>query len=157
MTRRLISALLISGLSLSFVGCSSRDGSTYSPQSLGRVGRADKGVVVNVRLVNVDGTTQTGTILGGITGSALGYEIGRGHNSDAIRILSTAGGAVVGGLVGGSTEKLITRTMAYEYIVEMDSGHMETIVQRDDSAIAHGQRVILLKGPDAKVIPDPGV
>ncbi|RKX30321.1 MAG: hypothetical protein DRP71_15175 [Verrucomicrobia bacterium] len=156
MTRRLITAVFISGILLSFVGCTSRDGGTYSPQSLGRVGRADKGVVVNVRLVNVDGTTQTGTILGGITGSALGYEIGQG-NSDAIRILSTAGGAMVGGLVGGSTEKLITRTMAYEYIVEMDSGHLETIVQRDDDSIAHGQRVILLKGPDAKIIPDPGI
>jgi outer membrane lipoprotein SlyB len=121
------------------------------------VGRADKGVVVNVRLVNVDGTTKTGTILGGITGSALGYEIGRGQDSDALRILGAAGGAVVGGLVGGSTEKLITRTHAYEYIVEMDSGHLETIVQRDDTAIAHGERVVLLKGPDAKIIPDPGV
>jgi len=156
MTRGLTIAVLISGLLFPFFGCTSRDGGTYSPQSLGRVGRADKGVVVNVRLVNVDGSTKTGTILGGITGSALGYEIG-GRNNDAIRILGTAGGAVVGGLIGGSTEQLITRTTAYEYIVEMDSGRLETIVQRDDTAIAHGQRVILLKGPDAKIIPDPGV
>lgn len=156
MKRRLITVVFISGLILSSVGCSSRDGNTYSPQSLGRVGRADTGTVVNVRLVNVDGTTQTGTILGGITGSALGYEIGKG-SGDAIKILGTAGGAMVGGLVGGGTEKMITRTTAYEYIVEMDSGHLETIVQRDDTSIAHGQRVILLKGPDAKIIPDPGV
>jgi outer membrane lipoprotein SlyB len=159
MIRRVIITVIVSGLFLSFVGCTRRDAGTYSPHSIGRVGRAgrvDKGVVVNVRLVNVEGTTKTGAILGGIIGSALGYELGKG-NSDAIKIISTAGAVVVGGLVGGSTEQLITRTYAYEYIVEMNSGHLRTIVQRDKTALAHGQKVILLRGPDAKIIPDPGV
>lgn len=156
MNQRLLAVLILSGLILSLTGCTRRDGNTYSPQSLGRIGRADTGVVVHVRLVNVEGTTRTGTMLGGITGAALGNDLGRG-NSDAIEILSTAGGAIIGGMAGAGTEEMITRTTAYEYIVEMDSGHKETIVQRDRQPISHGARVILLSGPDAKIIPDPGV
>ena len=156
MNHHLIIAGLLSGLLISLTGCTRRDGNTYSPQALGSIGGADKGVVVNVRLVNVEGTTKTGTVLGGITGAAIGNDLGGGHN-DAIKVLSTAGGAIVGGIAGAGTEEMITRTTAYEYIVEMDSGVTKTIVQRDDEPIHHGDRVILLSGPDAKIIPDPTI
>lgn len=157
MNPRFLLIVLLSGLFLSSIGCSTRrSGSVYSAKSLGTVGRADKGVVVNVRLVNVEGTKQTGTMLGGVTGAAVGYDLGK-KSGDATKILGSAAGAIVGGVVGGGTEELITRTTAYEYIVEMDSGHMETIVQKDDEPIHHGDRVLLLKGPDSKIILDPGV
>jgi len=156
MTFRLFLVVLLSGLFLVPLGCTRRSGNTYSSQSLGKIGRVDKGVVLNVRLVNVEGTTKTGTMLGGVTGAALGYEIGKG-SGDATKILGSAAGAIVGGIAGAGTEEMITRTTAYEYIVEMETGHMETIVQRDDTPISHGDRVILLKGPDAKIILDPGI
>ena len=147
--------LMVAGLFCLAPACTSRDGNTYSREALGRVGGAEKGVVANVRPVKVEGSTRTGTLLGGIAGAALGNELGRG-SGDAARILGTAGGAVAGGVVGGGTEKAITGTNAYEYIVKMDSGASKTIVQRDQQPLPQGERVVLLTGPDAKIIPDSG-
>ncbi len=149
--RILITSALIASL-LVTVGCTSKgSGNVYSPRSVGRVGGVEKGTIVGIRTITIDGTVRYGKVIGSIAGASAGSTVGSGR--DAHR-LGGAAGLIIGGIAGGEIERAVTSYTAYEYIVETKSGHVLTVVQGAEPKLSHGDKVLVLKGAEAKVIPD---
>jgi outer membrane lipoprotein SlyB len=52
-------------------------------------------------------------------------------------------------------EELATRQPGMEYIVRLESGHLVTVVQGIEPALAVNQKVILVYGTRSRLIPTP--
>lgn len=125
---------------------------TYSVGSVGQVNRTVAAKVINVREVDVSGTTGlgggTGAAMGGIAGSSLGGNNFRGNLAGAV------GGAIVGGIAGAAIEASATKQKALEYIVETENGSLMTIVQGADTFFPVNSKVFVLYGNPSRIIPD---
>jgi len=123
---------------------------SYSAQSVGESGRAVRAEVVSVRPVSVEGTKGIGTLAGAGAGGVAGSALGTGSRGD---ILGAIGGALVGGILGAVTEDSLTSQSGWEYVVQTADGGLVTLVQGGEP-LAEGQKVILLYGERARLIPD---
>ena len=126
---------------------------SYSVGAVGQVNRAVSGVIVNARPVAIQGTRSglgagAGALAGGTAGSTVG-------GSTEANIIAAVGGAVVGGLAGAAIEESATRQTGMEYVVETDNGALVTVVQGGEAPLAVGQRVLVIYGTRARVIPKP--
>ena len=130
---------------------------TYDPRAVGQVAYTDMGVVRASRPVEVVNDNPAGTgigaAVGGFAGAVAGSQIGpsrrygrygrRHHDySSAGSVLGTIGGAIAGAVVGAVIEREASRSMATEYVIQLDDGEVITIVQ-GDSPIPPGQRVFV--------------
>jgi outer membrane lipoprotein SlyB len=61
---------------------------------------------------------------------------------------------MVGGLVGAAAERAAGDATAHEYIVRRGDGVMLSVTQRDAVPLALGQRVLVITGTQARIIPD---
>jgi len=71
----------------------------------------------------------------------LGSAVGSGSG----RVISTVGGAIIGGIAGSMAEKGVTKTAAVELEVELDNGELLAIVQEKDAEYHVGDRVRVLR------------
>ena len=107
-----------------------------------------KGKIVSFRTVQYSGTQSgVGAVAGGVAGSF----IGGGTRSN---VLGAVGGAVLGGVAGSAAEEAITSGDAVEFIVQMDDGRTLAVVQKNEDALAVGERVMVLQGGQTHVIRD---
>ena len=147
--RPLLSAVL---LLATLPGCRpSYSPDTYSSGAVQQAAKVEQGVVAGVRKVAVsaDGT------LGGATGAAAGGIAGAQAPGGGVRTALTAlGGSVVGGLVGSGIERATGETPAFEYIVRKGNGELVSVTQRDPAPLTLGQRVLVIAGAQARVVPD---
>ena len=147
---RLIAVLMV----LIITGCASGlGGSTYSRKEARKVQTVEKGEVVMVREVQIEGTkSPIGAIAGGVMGFALGSAIGAGSG----KTIAKAAGAVGGAFAGAAAEEAITRQKGLEITVKLDSGEVVAIVQgiEKNDTFNEGDRVQVLRRPDgtARVI-----
>ena len=145
-----IAAALVLALGACAPGLGSGD---YSRGQVGAVNQTDRGTVVAVRQVRIEGTKSgvgsgAGAALGGVGGAALG----QGRVSTAIGAI---GGAVIGGVAGAAAEEGLTRQVGHEYTVRRSNGSVVTIVQAaEGNALPPGSPVLILFGDRARVIPD---
>ena len=123
---------------------------SYQLSSVGEASRVEKGVIVDVREVQIQGNDQAGTLAGGLAGGVAGSTIGRGRGS----VLASVGGAVLGALVGGLTQKELTQQKALQYIVRLTNGEMITVIQGMKNPLSVGQKVFVLYGPETRLIAD---
>jgi outer membrane lipoprotein SlyB len=150
MTRcpRLLAAMLLATLQ----GCRpSYSPDTYAAGAVQQAAKVEQGVVAGVRKVGVspDGT------YGGVTGAAAGGIAGSQAPGGGVRTALTAlGGSVVGGLVGSGLEKAAGETTAFEYVVRKGSGELVSVTQRDPAPLVLGQRVLVIAGAQARIVPD---
>ena len=148
LSRTLPAAALLLGLMAA--GCSPDiSPNTYSAAAVQQANKADQGVVVGVREVNVrvDGTT--GAIVGGAAGGIAGSQAGNGATS----AFGALGGSLIGGLIGTGAEHAMGDTKAYEYIVKT-SKELVSVTQKDGTPLAIGQRVLVIAGRQARIVPD---
>lgn len=150
-------SLIILGLigsALLSAGCaSSLSGDTYSRAEAQRPITFREGVLLEARKVKLEGTktgigTGTGAVLGGVAGSGVGQ--GRGA------IVGAVVGAVAGGLLGAASEEGLTREMAWELTVRMNSGESMVVVQEigSNDKFVPGERVrVLNSGGKTRVSP----
>jgi outer membrane lipoprotein SlyB len=124
----------------------------YATRAVQQANRVEQGVVVQVRRVRVEVEGTTGAAAGAGIGAAAGGAATVG-NSFA-RTLGAIGGGVVGGLVGSAAERAGGDTSAHEYIVRRGDGALLSVTQRDAVPLALGQRVLVITGLQARVIPD---
>ena len=124
---------------------------TYSVGSTQRAQRSVSGVIVGARPVNVQGTSQTGTLIGAAAGGVAGSAIG---GSSRANILGAIGGAVLGGIAGNMVEKGITNQTGVEYTVRTNNGGTITLVQGTSPTFAVGQKVLIVYGKEARIIAD---
>jgi len=137
---------------VALVGCAP----DYSPNvySGAAVQQADKvvsGTVIGFRQVEIQSDGTVGAVAGGAAGGVLGTQAGEG---DVTHALGAVGGALAGGLVGTAVEHTTGDTTGWEYIVRDTKGNLVSVTQRQDKPIAVGQKVLVIYGKQARIIPD---
>ena len=61
---------------------------------------------------------------------------------------------VIGGIVGHTTENLITKGDASEFIIKPDRGEPYSIVQKNDEELKEGERVLILESDKLRIVRD---
>lgn len=130
-------------------GCAPKiGGSQYGSGGTRTAQTVTYGTVQSIQIVDVedsnDGKTLLGTAGGAVVGGVLGSLIGGGRG----KTLATVGGALAGAAGGYAGTKLLTGQQAYEIMVQLDNGQTISVVQGADYEFAAGQRVRVLSGSD---------
>ncbi|SBV94350.1 putative Outer membrane lipoprotein [uncultured Alphaproteobacteria bacterium] len=138
---------------LAVAGCTSApSASSYSRNQALQAQNVEKGRIVSMRDVQVEGTKSgVGSGAGAVAGGVAGSFIGGGWRSN---VLGAVGGAVLGGIGGSAAEEAITSTTGTEFVVQLDNGRTIAVVQANDANLAPGDRVIVLQGGQTRVVPD---
>ncbi len=129
-------------------GCAKNISSTgYSEDEIGAVKQTYRGVVLNIRNVQVNGSDSLsdntmGLVGGGVGGALLGSQLGKGRGSVVGGVL----GAVAGAVGGAMLEKKLKEQDGVEYTVELSSGRVMTIVQGPEPRLQPGQAVLVMVG-----------
>jgi outer membrane lipoprotein SlyB len=145
--RFLISALVLAGVS----GCSpSYSPDTYASNAAQQANKVDQGIIVGVRDVSVSAATTVGSVTGATAGGIAGSQVGLGP----VSAFSALGGAVVGGIAGSTVEHVTEDTTAFEYIVRKPNGDLISVTQKDKTPLVLGQKVLVISGTQARVVPD---
>lgn len=139
-------------LVLSMAGCASNISSdSYKEGQVGQASRTLAGVIISSRVVDVEGNSGVGGLVGSAAGGVAGSAIGGGFRANA---LGAIGGALLGGVLGSSIEKDASKQQAIEYVIQTDSNGLITVAQGVDQPLAIGQRVLVIEGNPARVIAD---
>jgi outer membrane lipoprotein SlyB len=124
---------------------------TYDSTAVQQANPASQGVVVGVRRVDVSANGTAGAAVGAGAGGIAGAQTPGGVAS----AFGALGGALVGGLVGTAAEHTVADTYAYEYIVRKNAGgELVSVTQRDPTPLAVGQKVLVIAGKQARIVPD---
>jgi outer membrane lipoprotein SlyB len=143
----LILALILTGLS----GCGpSYSPDTYASNAAQQANKVEQGVVVGVRPVGVSASGTVGTVTGAAAGGIAGSQVGAGP----VSAFTSLGGALVGGLGGSAVEHVTADTTAFEYIVRKPNSDLVSVTQKDKTPLVLGQKVLVIAGVQARVVPD---
>ena len=123
----------------------------YATRAVQQANKVEQGVVAGVRRINVVAGGETGAAAGAAAGGVLGSQAPTGIFS----ALGGVGGAVIGGLAGSAAEHRFVDTVAWEYVVRV-TGKTEliSVTQRDERPLAVGQKVLVIAGNQARIVPD---
>jgi outer membrane lipoprotein SlyB len=149
---RLVYALtiLVPGIGL-LTGCGpSYSPNTYASNAAQQANKVDAGVIVGVRPVQI---TASGTV-GGVAGAAAGGVAGSTVGSGTTSTFAAIGGSVVGGIAGVTAEHIVGDTNGFEYVVRKPNGDMISVTQKDEKALPVGQKVLVISGAQARIVPD---
>ncbi|MGA0845023.1 MAG: glycine zipper 2TM domain-containing protein [Luteolibacter sp.] len=117
-------------------------GDTYSRGEAGRVQSVERGTIIAIRNVKLEGESGTGTLLGAVAGGLLANQIGGGSGRRA----ATVAGTAVGGIAGSHIGQNVTSRPGMEIEVKLDSGGTLAIVQersaRDTFKVGDRVRVV---------------
>lgn len=153
--KRVIISLIVLTLCLpmALAGCATTGGKSYSKGEARQTQTVQRGVIKGIQEVTIEeDASGAGTAIGGVLGGVLGSTMGRGRG----RLLTTVGGAAIGGVLGTFGEKAIRTERAYEFEIELDTGQVLSVVQAIDGDYHVGQRVRVLRasGNRARVTTD---
>jgi outer membrane lipoprotein SlyB len=123
---------------------------TYSAAAVQQANKVEQGVVVGVRNVGVSASGAVGTV----TGAAAGGIAGSQAAPSPISAFTALGGSLVGGIAGSAVEHATADTTAFEYIVRKGNGDLVSVTQKDKTPLALGQKVLVIAGTQARVVPD---
>ncbi len=138
-------------LAAGVVGCApSYSPNSYDTRAVQQANKVDQGMVVGVRKIDISANGTIGAAVGGAAGGIAGSQVGSGALSAFIAL----GGTVLGGLVGTSVEHVQGDTEGYEYIVRKPNGDLLSVTQKDTTPLAIGKKVLVIAGPQARVVPD---
>jgi outer membrane lipoprotein SlyB len=123
---------------------------TYATDAAQQAAKVDQGVIVGIRKVDISASGTTGALVGGAAGGLAGSQVGSG----AEKAFTTLGSTLVGGIAGSAAEHAISDTSAFEYIVHEPKGDLVSVTQKDAVPLAIGQKVLVIAGKQARVVPD---
>lgn len=123
---------------------------TYSANAAQQANKVEQGVVVGVRDVGISAAGTVGTV----TGAAAGGIAGSQAASGPVAAITALGGSLVGGIAGSAVEHTTADTAAFEYIVRKANGDLVSVTQKDKTPLALGQKVLVIAGTQARVVPD---
>ena len=123
---------------------------TYATDAAQQANKVDPGVIVGVRQVDISASGTTGAVVGGAAGGIAGAQVGSGAQT----AFTTLGSTLVGGIAGSATEHVISDTSAFEYIIRQPNGDMLSVTQKDKVPLVVGQKVLVIAGKQARVVPD---
>ena len=147
--------MLSLGLSAALLTVLAGCGPSYSPDSydaraVQQANKVDQGMVVGVRKIGISASGTTGALVGGAAGGIAGSQAVGG----ALSAFTALGGTLLGGIVGTTVEHAQGDTEGYEYIVRKANGDLLSVTQKDITPLAIGQKVLVIAGPQARVVPD---
>ncbi|MGE4062495.1 MAG: hypothetical protein AB7E79_03920 [Rhodospirillaceae bacterium] len=119
----------------------------YSSNAVQLANKVEAGTIIGFREVKISANGNIGTVTGGAVGGVLGAEY-------ANSALVAVGGTTIGGMVGNALEHAARDTTGWEYIIRKDNGDMLSVTQREAAPLALAQRVLVIMGPQARVVPD---
>lgn len=106
-------------------------------------GCANCGVIEAVTAIRVQGPgTGVGAVAGGVTGAAVGSQLGRGNGRTALGLLGAVGGAYAGHAI----ERNVRSDTSYRVTVRMDDGTKRTVYPSTAPAFAVGEKVRVVNG-----------
>ena len=123
---------------------------TYASAAAQQANKVDQGVVVGVRAVQISADTTLATATGGAAGGIVGSGVGEGAGSAVGAVAGTVAGGVVGNVVGHASGD----TDGFEYIVKKSNGDLMSVTQKDVKPLGVGAHVLLIEGPQARIVPD---
>jgi outer membrane lipoprotein SlyB len=124
---------------------------TYSSAAVQKAEKVERGVVIGYRQVKISASGTVGAVSGGAAGGVLGGYAGTGGIGAA---LGAVGGTAAGGLVGAAVEHTAGDTIGWEYVVKKQDGDLVSVTQREQRPLPIGQRVLVIAGNQARVVPD---
>ncbi len=124
---------------------------TYASSAVQQANKVDQGVIVGVRPVGVSASGTVGAVAGAGGGGIAGAQM---PGSTVAQAFGALGGSVVGGIVGTTVEHATADTSAYEYIVRKPNGDLLSVTQKDQVPLKVGQKVLLIAGNQARIVPD---
>jgi outer membrane lipoprotein SlyB len=149
---RLLAALtMLAPLGLMLAGCGpSYSPDTYATNAAQQANKVESGVVAGVRKVQISASGTVGGVAGAAAGGVAGAQVGAGPTST----FSAIGGSLLGGIAGVTTEHIIGDTNGFEYIVRKANGEMISVAQKDNKPLFVGEKVLVIAGPQARIVPD---
>ncbi len=134
------------------VGCApDYSPNVYSGEAVQQANKVVPGVVIGFRQVEIQSDGTVGAVAGGAAGGVLGSTAGEDTVAHA---LGAVGGALAGGLIGTTIEHTTGDTTAWEYVVREYKGDLISVTQRQDKPISVGQKVLVIMGKQARIVPD---
>ena len=124
---------------------------TYATRAVQQANKVEQGMVVGRRDVAVTAEGSTGAAAGAAAGGVIGAQTPGGGIGAA---LGGVGGALVGGLIGTTAEHVAGDTRAFEYVVRTHKDDLISVTQRDTTPLVVGQRVLVISGNQARIVPD---
>ncbi len=123
---------------------------TYATNAVQQANKVDPGVIVGVRPVAISAQGTVGGMAGAAAGGVAGSQVGVGPTS----AFAAIGGSLLGGLAGVAAEHAAGDTNGYEYIVRKPNGDMISVAQKDKKPLPVGQKVLVIAGSQARIVPD---
>lgn len=137
---------------LALAGCAERfSADEYNRRAVQQANPVEQGVVLGSRRVAIAADGSSGATAGAAAGGAVGGAAGAGGVSAA---LGAVGGALLGGIIGTTAERATANTDAIEYVVRQQNGSLVSVTQRDLDPLPNGTRVLVIKGQQARIVPD---
>lgn len=147
---RMLGGLLVGSLVLG--GCTPNySPDTYASGAVQQASKVEQGVIAGRRAVAISAQGTAGTATGAAAGGIAGAQAPGGGVRTALTAL---GGSVVGGLVGAGVERATGDTTAFEYVVRKTGGEMVSVTQKDPQPLELGQKVLVIAGTQARIVPD---
>lgn len=142
------SLLALAGL---LAGCSpSYSPDAYATSAVQQANKVEQGVVAGMREVTVTPSGTAGAVTGGAAGGIAGAQSPGGIGS----AFGALGGSLVGGLIGSGVERASGQVRAFEYVVRKTNGELISVTQTDPAPLAIGQKVLVIAGAQARIVPD---
>ena len=123
---------------------------TYNSAAVQQANKVERGQIVGVRDVMVSSKGATGAVTGAAAGGVAGSQTPTGVGS----ALGAIGGSLVGGIVGSSVEQATSDVPAVEYVVQKATHELVSVTQVDQNRMSIGQKVLVIAGPQARIVPD---
>ncbi|MBI0538480.1 hypothetical protein D9599_23240 [Roseomonas sp. KE2513] len=137
---------------LLLAGCgNSYSADTYATRAVQQVNPVQQGVIIGAREVAISADGATGAAVGAAAGGLVGGAATGSHLTSA---LAGVGGGLVGGLLGTATERVVNDNRGTEYIVRRTNGELVNVTQRDVPPLPIGQKVLVIAGAQARIVPD---
>ena len=124
---------------------------TYAANAVQQANKVEPGVIIGFREVAIKANGTVGAVTGGAAGGILGSQAGVSSVGTALAAL---GGTAVGSVVGNAVEHASGDTTGWEYIVRKPNGDLLSVTQREPQPLPIGQKVLVIAGNQARVIPD---
>jgi len=146
----IVAPALVLGAALALSGCatSPTSANTVRRSETGVAHRVERGEVVYVRDVTIEGESEgLGAVAGGVMGLAVGNLVGGGRGRDLSRVTGTIAGAAAGTAI----ERAVTTVAGVEVSILLESGELIVVVQAADEIFKPGDYVRVIRRADGGV------
>ena len=123
----------------------------YATNAVQQANKVDAGIVVGYREVMISANGTTGAVTGGAAGGVLGSQVGTSGFDQA---LGGVVGTAIGSIIGNTVEHVTGDTKGWEYIIRKGNGDLLSVTQVEAKPLALGQKVLVIAGAQARVVPD---